>query len=321
MRRSVTASLIRPTTDAVALRRRAETRNMAMNMSMRTPCTLLLLAAACAAQPPAVEPESLTPKEQVLRTLTAAGLKLDLEQRSVTMPARMGRPADLIEYLLIHRRGKSHESLFLTETQPSLLNAALLALDLTPGTNVTYKEKDPAPSEEEMRAGADWLIITPPKGTPVWFTVKWTDKDAKVHEVAVDDILMDVTTGEAVEGADWIYLGGRMAAPYRGEAPVFIADLEGNLVSTCYVEPTNHLVTLRHERARSDQNWWLTEACPPPETEVALTIHAKKPKLVVEREARIAKEKAAGKVPKGPPKELPVGPASGDSPPPIKRDK
>ncbi len=290
-------------------------------MNTRTPCTLLFLAAVGAAQPPAAAPEAATPKEKVIAALDAAGLRLDLEQRSVTFKARMGRPGDLIEYVLIHRRGKSHEALFLTEAQPSLLNTALLALDLKPGVNVTYKEKDPPPSEEEMRAGADWLIITPPQGTPVWFTVKWTDKEGKVREQAVDDILMDLTTGEAIEAADWIYLGGRMAPAYRGEPEVYIADLEGNLVSTCYVEPNNHLVTLRHERARSDQNWWLTDACPPPETEVQLTIHARKPKLVVEREERLAKEKAAGKVPKGPPKDLTVGPASGDSPPPVKRDK
>jgi hypothetical protein len=49
-----------------------------------------------------------------------------------------------------------------------------------------------------------------------------------------------------------------------------------------------------------------------------LTIHVQKPRLVAEREERLAKEKAAGKKPKGPPAELPA-PASSDNPPPSKR--
>lgn len=249
-----------------------------------------------------------------------AGIEVDLEGKKLTLRAKVSRPADLLEYLLITRIGKAHEALLVTEAQPSVLNAALLALGLTPGTNATYKEKDPQPSEEEIRAGADWLIITPPQGPQVWFTVAWKDADDKPHECTIEDWLMDLATGEGVEAGDWIYIGGRMAAPYRGEAPVFIADLEGNLASSCYLDPGNHLVTLRHARARSDQNWWMTEACPPPGTEIALTIHTQKPQLVREREERLAKEKAAGKQPKGPPKDLPAQPASSDNPPPVKRE-
>lgn len=262
-----------------------------------------------------------SPEQDLHAAFHKAGLTVDLKAKTVAFKAKVARPADLLEYVLITRHGKAHEAMLVTEVQPSVLNAALLALGLEPGTNFTYKEKDPPPTEEEVRAGVDWLIVTPPKGPLVWFTIAWNDAEGGRHEHPIEDLLMDLETGEGVEGAEWVYIGGRMASPYRGEPPVFVADLEGNLASCCYLEPGNHLVTLRHERARRDDNWWLTDACPEPGTDVAVTIHMTKPKLVTEREARIARDRAAGKKPKGPPAELPARPAGGDDPPPKRDDK
>lgn len=279
---------------------------------------MLLLAQA--AEVRAQDPPAPSAKADLHAAFAKAGIDLDLEHKCLTVKAKVGRPADLLEFVLITRIGKAHEALLLTEVQPSLLNAALLALGLEPGTNATYKEKDPPPSEEEVRAGVDWLIVTPPSGPQVWFTVAWTDGEGHAKEAPIEDWVMDLVTGEGIEEAQWIYIGGRMAPPYRGEPPVYIADLEGNVVSCCYLDPGNHLLTLRHPRARSDQNWWMTEACPEPGTEVKMTVHTRKPALVVAREERLARERAAGKQPKGPPKELPALPASGDNPPPVQRE-
>ncbi len=289
---------------------------MTMNPSSWSLVLTLFVGACLAAQEP-------TPpaKGDLGAAFKQAGLEVDLAAKTVTLKAKMSRPIDLLEYVLITRQGKSHEALLVVEAQPSILNAALLALGLTPGTNVSFKEKDPLPSEEEVRNGVDWLIVTPPQGPQIWFTAAWNDAEGKRQERVLDDLVMDLSTGDVLEGGDWIYIGGRMAAPYRGEPEVFIADLEGNLMSCCYLDPSNHLVTLRHERARSDQNWWVTDACPEAGTEMVLTIHTQKPKLAVEREARLAKERAAGKQPKGPPKDLPAFPASSDNPPPVKRDE
>lgn len=275
---------------------------------------LAVCAAACSAQTK-TEPAPSKPADpgqaqaKLLEAFAKVGLEVDLTKKSVAMPAKMSRPGDLIEYVLITRRGKAHESLLVVDVQPSLLNAALLAIGLTPGTNAIVKDKDPLPSEEEVRNGVEWFTVTPPTGPELWLSVQWRDEEGKAHELLVEDLLLDVTTGEAAEACQWIYIGGRTAAPYRGEPPVYIADLEGNLVSTFYVEPNNHLVTMRHERARSDQNWWITDACPMAGTEMKLVMHTQKPKLATEREARLAADKAAGKKPRGPLKDLPAQPA------------
>jgi hypothetical protein len=292
---------------------------MMRNPSSSVFAAFLLQSLLCAQEAGAPAPS--TTKPDPIAAFKKLGIDVDLQAKTARLKAKMSRPIDLLEYVLITRQGKAHEALLTVEVQPSILNAALLALGLTPGTNVQFKEKDPPPSEEEVRNGVDWLIITPPAGPQVWFTLAWTDAEGKAHEHALEDLVMDLATGEGIDGGDWIYIGGRTAEPYRGEPPVFLADLEGNLASCCYLDPANHLFTLRHERARSDQNWWMTEACPETGTQMQLTIHLSKPEVVRAREERIAKERAAGKQPKGPPKELPAQPASSDNPPPVKREE
>jgi hypothetical protein len=139
--------------------------------------------------------------------------------------------------------------------------------------------------------------VTPPEGRQFWMTVSWKGADGKETERCVEDLVFDLTTQKPLAAADWIFLGGRMASLLKGEEPVYVADFEGNLVSICYLSPDNHLATMRHERARDDQNWYMSEECPEPGTAVTFTFHSVKPKIAVEREERLRKE-AAGEAKK-----------------------
>ncbi len=253
----------------------------------------MLWGGACCAQDPPPPPVPDLEK-QFLDLLEEEGIGFHRESMTVTIPVIVNRLGDPLEYALIHRKGKTHEALLLTEVKPSVLNGALLALGLIPGENATYKEKDPLPTREEVEAGADWVEVFPPKGKPLFMTVSWTDEEKKQHDMPIEDLILDMTTGEALDAMEWIFLGGRMSPIYRGEPPVFVADYEGNLVSICYLEPSNHLVTMKHERARDDMIWWRTDSCPAPGRELVLTFHRNKPKVVEEREKRLKKGKGGG---------------------------
>ena len=222
------------------------------------------------------------------------------------MPCVVNEPQDPIEYLLIHRKGKRHEAVFVTKSKPSVLNAALLLLGLTPGTNAKVTEKNPPPTLEEVQKGVDPIVVTPSKGVPFWMTVRWKTPEGKAVEHCVEDLLLDRSTQKPITDCQWIYLGGRMAQLYRNEPEVYVADFEGNLVSVCYLSPDNHLGTMVHENARDDQNWWLTTTLPPPDTEVEMVFHRQEPKLHVERRELLAKEAAAAKAKDGG-KEAPAG--------------
>lgn len=237
---------------------------------------------------PAVEP--------LLAMLRKQGVEVDLEAKTVTIDAVVNRPADPLEYLLIHKRGKSHEALFVTEVKPSLLNSGLLLLGFEEGKNASYKPIDPPPTEEEVAKGADWVEIFPPEGMRMFITATWkpeaaekggeegaTPKETEEQTVLVEDLILDMSTRKTVLDSEWIFLGGRMAAMYRNEPEVFIADFEGNLVSICYLSPENHLATMKHENARDDQNWWISDLCPPPGTAVKVCFHRDMPKGLAER--------------------------------------
>tara|TARA_R110002094_G_scaffold28773_4_gene41742 strand:- start:931 stop:1770 length:840 start_codon:yes stop_codon:yes gene_type:complete len=259
--------------------------------------SVLILASSVACQGDQQEPKKPDPQamlKEVMESFKKEGIKIDPKARTVTIPAVVNRSQDPIEYLLIHRRGKKHESVFITECKPSILNAALLMIGLEKGKNATFVEKKPAPTLEEVQNGADPLIVTPPKGKPFYMTARWTTPEKKVVEHCVEDLMFELSTQEPMGRCEWIFLGGRMAQLYKGDPEVYIADLEGNLISVCYLSPDNHLGTMSHERARDDQNWWTTTKLPEPGTAIEFIFHAIEPALHVEREKRlvVAEKKA-----------------------------
>lgn len=261
-------------------------------------CAVLLAVGAATAQ----EEKPKAPQDPVaemMKTLADAGLVVDTRQKTIVVPAVMGRPADPVEFVLVHKRGKAHEALFVTDVKASILNAAFLLLGFTPGENAKSVERDPLPTAEEVAAGVPFADVFPPKGMNVWFTVRWKKVDAEGNEVgmevALEDLILDLATQRAIEDVEWIYLGGNLAPLYRNEPPVFVGDYEGNLVSQVYRAPANHLVTVSHKAADDDERWWITETAPPPDTPIEFVVHKDKPKAHVERDERIQKRRAAEK--------------------------
>lgn len=253
---------------------------------------------APATQDPKPAPaESEPPKTmaELVRYLGERGVRLDPAAKTVGVDCVVGQPTEPVEYLLIHPRGKSHESILVAEVQPSVLNTALLALGYSEGKNARVVEKDPLPTLEEVRAGAPWLDVFPPEGQEIWITASW-EFEGKTHsDVPVAELLQDETNQAPVRDHHWIFLGGNVAPLLRGEAPVFVGDYQGNIVSSCYMHPPNHLITITHERGNDEQNWWVTPLVPPTGTKMALKFWAMKPPTVVAREARLAKEKPSSR--------------------------
>jgi hypothetical protein len=260
---------------------------------------LLLFVVACASgqEPKKAEtsPEAQKVLDEVKQQFQKEGISFDAKAQTVSITATVNNPQDPIEYVLIHKKGKRHEAVFITKSKPSVLNAALLMLGLQPGKNASYVEKSPPPTLEEVQKGVDPIIVTPPQGMPFWMTVRWKTPEGKQVEYCIEDLLLDLSRQKPVANCTWVYLGGRMAQLYRNEPEVYVTDFEGNLVSSCYMSPDNHLATIVHENGRDDQNWWTTALLPPFETEVEFVFHRVEPPLHVEREKRLQKEAAAEK--------------------------
>jgi len=216
------------------------------------------------------------------------GIHLDLDDRRGALDCGGNNPVDSIEFALVHRKGKTHEALLYTLARPSLINAALLMIGFDKGANVTMREVDPLPTREEVEMGAEPVEVFPPRGDPVWMTVRWTDEEDRDIEVPLEDMILDLATQTEILGAEFVFLGGTVRPMERGGEARFFADLEGNLISTIYTQPANHLVTIVHDKARSDGIWWTTVVVPQEGTRVQLVFHREETDAHRERARRIA---------------------------------
>lgn len=201
------------------------------------PFALLALAAR-----PQDAAEKLPP--EVAAVFAAQKIHLDLEAKLVSIPAEVCIREDLLEYLLVNPHGAVHESLFVTPVGARELNTALLLLGAKPGENATWIKRDPAPTLEEMRAGAKAWDVAPPKGDGFFLYAAWKVED-DTYFFRVEDLICDRSTGASMRRHSWVYLGSRWVKVRgeKGDEQGFAAELEGNLVNLALFEQGNTLAT------------------------------------------------------------------------------
>ena len=212
---------------------------------------------------PATQKETAEDGAELLRqALVGTGIELDPSRGLVSVPAEVLVRNDLLEYLLVGERGAAHESLFLTDVKPSLLNAALLALGVEAGTNARAVESDGEPAR----------IVPPVAGehSGLFLYVAWREA-GEIYLFRVEDLLTNLETGRAMRRHAWVFLGSRFAAVREGQPPSFVADLEENLVNITFFYQGNTLLTGALEECVNQYIWapngWLI---PPRGQEVRL---------------------------------------------------
>ena len=185
-------------------------------------------------------PQQDPPLAAAFEELAREGIRVDVDRREVRAPGYLLRdrpdPANPVELFLITPKGARHEALGVLECTPSLLNFALLCIGLESGPTRGALERDPMPDEENLRLGIDLpYTITPPQGDRVFCYVRWIDGQGKEHFHAVEDLLLDLVSGETIPIRGFSYVGSQFVEIQDGERTEsrFIADLEGN-VATIY---------------------------------------------------------------------------------------
>lgn len=173
----------------------------------------------------------------LVEELAREGVTVDFENRVVEVKGVIlldkmmaGYP---IEYLVVTEGGFTHEALGMVRCTPSRLNAALLALGLTPGRTVQYVKKDPPPPVEKLISGeAREFDTIAPQGRVVDVAIRWSD-DKGEHLHPIEDVVRYITNGSTLPRRGFVYVGSRFRRVVVGteREERFIADLEGNLVS------------------------------------------------------------------------------------------
>jgi hypothetical protein len=252
------------------------------------PAGAVLLAGLLGSAPfPAQGPPQSDAQRALSETLAAGGVDVDFAARALSIEAAVLVKGDLLEYLLVGPGGAAHESLFLTEVTPSLLNAGMLALGVQAGTNASWEGVEPAPSLEERRAGKKPYRVVPPAGDGFHVYAAWREGD-EVFYFRVEDLIANLKTGRAMVRHAWVFLGSAFIEPSPGKDEVFAADVEQNLVNLTFFREGHTLATAALPDCE-DQSIW-----------------AANPWLLPEREARVRLIFA-----RGPLAELPAGWAAG----------
>lgn len=193
--------------------------------------------------------------------LDVGGVQLDPAAGSISFPVVVGVRNDLLEYLLVAPHGAVHESLFVTGVDPELLNASILALGLEPGQNAKWLARDPAPTREELRAGARAYDVQLPKGDGLYLYLGWREGD-ETYWYRVEDLLRDLDRLRTMRRHRWVFLGSRMIKIKRAGSPereVFAASREGNLINMPFFAAGTTLITSAIPEAEK-QNIWLPNA-------------------------------------------------------------
>jgi len=242
----------------------------------------LVLGAWALASPQDQDPQDPDPLDEgqrlVEQAFAANGVLLDLTAGVVAVPAVVEVRDDLLEYLAVLPNGAAHESMFVlgADRDPSTLdawtrslNAALLALGVTPGKNAEWVEKDPRPSQQELRDGVSPYDVLPPRGDGLYLYATWLEGD-ELFFYRIEDLVRDLDRRRTMKRHRWVYLGSRMITRKSGEES-FAAALEGNLINISFFAQGNTLLTGGLPECLG-QTSWLPNAWLLPERGASVTL-------------------------------------------------
>jgi hypothetical protein len=207
------------------------------------------------ADEPAAPPPAAGRTNPVVRTLEGGLLeigtvRLDPERRTVTFPAFVNLREGMIEYVVVHSGGKTHESLLRTDARPRDIHLAMLLVGARgAGTNAL-------PLDPDLSLPGDMVTVE----------VRWTS-GRRVRVAAAEELVYDRRLGSALRRGRWTYTGSRLREDGFG------AQADGSIVAL--ITDPDALVN-NPRRGREDDDNWLAKATRLPEfnhpVEVVLTL-------------------------------------------------
>lgn len=196
-----------------------------------------------------VSPELRDRVERVGPSTFRIGLvTVDAASRTIAFPAEVNMATGLVEVVACTLTGKRHESILVSPVLPFDLHLACLLLRLRPGRNPAwYVPENPA----HRPPGWDRTA-----GDRVRITAAWSAAGATL-EVPLEQMLMDVRTGNALEQTEWVFVGSYLD-PHGG----YVADDVGSLITNYHDRST--VIDLPLEGGRLDDYVFVNYHVVPP---------------------------------------------------------
>ena len=177
-----------------------------------------LLQADNKPKPPA--PPSGKIKKVAPGVLELGGIQLDTKKYEIHFKAEVNQGENLIEYAIVHKEGKTHESLLRTDISPYQLQILLLLAK-------AQKFKEALPEFD-----AEGREVPPPTPRPKHrIRILLQDLRKKNNpSVPLGDWIVNVEDGKTMQAEPWMYTGSRL---YEGR---FLAEEDGDVVAV-YLNP------------------------------------------------------------------------------------
>ena len=221
------------------------------------PVLLLALVPLVAPAADPLDEEKPPPKPTVKEirpgVFQVGGVLLDKSKKQISFPVLINMHEGLLEYILVTGKGKTHESLLVTRTEPHHIHVAMLLLGAkgAAGKEVPEDPRKPIPGE------------------PFSMELSWK-KDGKTFRVPVEQFIRNRVLKKPMKPGPFIYNGSII---FEG---MFIAHRDGNLFSliTAPAALANNPRMGRHD----DENWEaINEELPPLDSKATLIINLPKP--------------------------------------------
>lgn len=212
-------------------------------------------------QPPETAPPAI--RELAPGEWTVGAIRLSKRDGTIRFPARVNMTSGLLEYLLVHRTGKTHESLFSTDVPPYHLQIAMLLLG---ARGADPKQLTNAPPSGPIN-NAELLESRPPPvpGDPVELKVSWKSHGSNVTH-RLESLVVNQRTGQPMKDGAWHFSGSMV---WEG---AFIAQIEGSIIAI--ITDISAMFNSHHPDRDRDSLWQVRENFLPPE-KTPVTIEVK----------------------------------------------
>ncbi|KAB2638925.1 MAG: hypothetical protein DVB25_06745 [Verrucomicrobia bacterium] len=147
-------------------------------------------------------------------------VELNKHSRLIHFPAVFNQRDGLLEYVIVHDKGKVHESLLRTSINATHLNIALKLLGFE-------SSRELFPLRDEEGGGDGLMPVVPPAvkaAARVEIRLQWKD-GGTAHSATVNECIKNTKNDKVMAAGPWIYGG---SAVHEGR---FVAEMTGDIVA------------------------------------------------------------------------------------------
>jgi hypothetical protein len=183
-------------------------------------------------------------------------MEFDQATREIFVPAKVNMREGLLEYILVHESGKTHESLFSTAVKPTEFNVVMLLLNWKQ-SNAFFDFTEPE------RGGVPAPNAVNPPESQLEIHLAWKDAAGAAKSARIEDWLHQVEKKSKITQEPFIYTGSRIMPDGQ-----FLAEQTGSIVAL-YVDPAS-IVNNPREGNELDDVWIPDPAVPDKGAEVTI---------------------------------------------------